>query len=634
MPDLLGDIELGATGSEVRYPLERADDKLSYDAVTVNDQASLNAIADYLPVEASWPHGYVGGLGETFRISEDSTGYVFGYNVDTTGIGMTRVRGKKVTSAAFSANVTKVPTFMIEEDVSGTKYIFAFTGPFGLQGTTDGDAITVNGTEKTFVGTAPVCGRPAKFGGVWHIPLGGANADENIATLTNVANNTYADDPTTGDQASHFATRSRGAVQVMDFAGETSGTNAHKVGVTTDGTTYPSPGFEVGDSGADITNMGAAPGGTFIPKKNNLFRIVNGVSQQLTRFNEGDVDDDYGAGFLVPGGSDSCFYAHGGLYFFDGHNVRNISPNQNPAFVRYGSSVGGSTLVPDIDFTFFEGAYGSDTWTYWVAKVSSSTDTYILALRKDGDQFTWHNLWFQSADDCRGLIVDSGHRLWTVDVDNNKFLHVQLGQDNQPQASGTTTGESGMAASVEPLIVGPATDFGFPNVKKQFRSMEAYFWGCDAENTCGFKLATDGSTAADFGAVINSADGAFVQRKVSSATSGYTFAGGMEWADMDGTNDPRFRGLIMRAALLPNKAIKHTFTIDTRKPYAGGALKEWNGPTALTALRALERAAPTKFRDPGGTQDDALVNSVTVRETFVGTRTDYLIDVQVTSFEI
>ena len=70
-------------------------------------------------------------------------------------------------------------------------------------------------------------------------------------------------------------------------------------------------------------------------------------------------------------------------------------------------------------------------------------------------------------------------------------------------------------------------------------------------------------------------------------------------------------------------------------PMSGsGADPLTDGPTALAALRALEVGVPTKFTDPGGTEDDAMVNKVSIRETFVDIRTDYLIDLVVTSWEI
>ncbi|KKL94826.1 hypothetical protein LCGC14_1860800, partial [marine sediment metagenome] len=226
---------------------------------------------------------------------------------------------------------------------------------------------------------------------------------------------------------------------------------------------------------------------------------------------------------------------------------------------------------------------------------------------------------------------ESGNRLWTVDITNNKFIHIQLGPNNHPTVTPVTnTGESGM---LTPQHYFPVTDFGYPNVKKQLRSMELFAYGVDAENTIQFMQSRDGGNPLALGSAKTSAG--LMQVTSSSNLQFYTISGGVRWTLVDGTNDPRFSSFIVRASLLPDKAVRAGFTIDTRLKYADGAQPEWDGPKALSNLRALEGAAPTKFRDTGGTQDDALVNSVTIRETFVdAARTDYLLDLVVTSWEI
>lgn len=593
MPELAGDVVINS----VRYPIKR-DPKGVLEYVDSGRFSDQEDVPDIIPISESWPLGCPGGIGEIIRLSRDSFGYMYSDDVDSSVPGIIRFRGKKVTSSSPSNAATNVPTFCFLETDGTTEFVYILNGRYGYKCKTSGSAITIE-TEKDF-GASAVCGRPAKFGGVWYIPLGSAVDMTKLTTIAATGAGADSYTAVTGIKSDHLCTASVGAATALIRA------LAHNVTVSTDGSTFGS-NFPCGDSGSSIENLQAGASGIYIFKNNNAGRLQGGVWQQLTRFEEGDKSSDFGSGSFVPSGSDSFLYNHRGIFFFDGDRVEELTPGLNTT-TRLSASI-----VPLAGLNFYECAYASDAWMYFLAAVTApSTATRILAFDRKG------NRWFTltaPAGSARGLIVDTGQRLWNLDVTNNTIEHYQLGKSGQPYNSLSTQGESSGTGN----FYFPLTDMGYPNVLKQLRAFEADMRGLDASNTIRYNQAIDTTTRAAFGSAFSS-DGV----NINYASTPLTFYGispGLTFA-VNGSGDPRLRNMIIRASLRPESLRRIEFTILTNLTYANGVTPEWNdGAQALSNLQALNRAAPTTFTDPGGNSLSIRIWDVTQTPVFVNDTT-------------
>lgn len=607
--DLIGDITINS----VRYPLKRKPEGgLAYnDSGRLSDQED---VPDILPISESWPMGCPGGFGETIRLSRDSLGFAYSDEVDASTPGVIRFRDTGVVSSATSNAITDVPTFCFLETDGTTEFVYILNGRYGYKCKTSGSAITIE-TEKDFGATA-VCGQPAKEAGVWKIPLGSA---VDVATLTTVAAtgagaDTYGS--LSGIKADHLCTGSQGAATVLYRA---LGSN---VSVSNDSGVSFGSNFPCGDSGSSIEKLYQGASGVYVFKNNNAGRLVGGVWQQLTRFEEGDKNSDFGCGGFVPGGSDSFLYNHRGLYEFDGDRVREVTPG-----LVTGTRVSAS-IIPPVGLTFYECAYASDRWMYFIADraFGGSSGRYILAWDREGQRwFTYGKSIGGATVISRGLIVDTGQRLWSLDANASKIVHFQLGKSGQPyNQGGSAMGESSGSGAFRY----PFTTMGYPNVLKQLRSFEADMRGLDASNTIRFTQAIDTTTLANFGSAFTS-DGV----NVNYASTPLTFYGispGLTFA-VNGSGDPRVMNMTIRASLRPESLRRIDFTIQTNLKYSSDVEPEWDGPTVLSNIQALNRAAPTTFTDPGG-------NSVSIRiwgydaRVILATETDIHYEIDVSAY--
>jgi hypothetical protein len=422
-----------------------------------------------------------------------------------------------------------------------------------------------------------------------------------------------------------FCTSSVGAVAQLNRAYST-----NLVDLSTDGGvsfpgTVAAGAYEVGTSATAITDIQTAATGLFVSKTDNLYQLVDGVSSQLTRFQEGDVVT--GASLMVPYAANACYYIKGGVAtFWNGERPIDVSPDASMLSDEYGPQ------VAVFRGTNYEIAYASESWLYQIYRDSAGTSSFILPRQKSGGSLATHTNVGDSLK-FRGVFVDSSKRLWWAEVDtaaasppnSNTFNHMALGAGGQPHAGASNHGEDSLLGRIQL----PADDFGYPNTLKQLRSMEMRAKDVAATRTFTLNAYLDSASSptTPTGSTVSS-DGLTRAYFATPATC-YEAAPYIEFSLTTAASDPRFFTVIMRGVLRPDGARWATFTIDTAANYPNGAAQLLSPTAILANIRALERGAPVAFVDADETSKDVWVVTSDARPgKIVAGVQHWLIDVQ------
>lgn len=486
----------------------------------------------------------------------------------------------------------------LSPNADATKYIKVLNGQRDTtMSVSSTPAITVQ-KQKDFGGGARA-GRPTKGGtteSLWRIPLG---ASVDATTLTTIASGSSADTYTamSGIKSLAFSTTIDGVQSVINRAH-----SGNKVDVSTDNCATFGADFAVGTTGETITSMIDSGTELFVFTNSNAYKVRGGIAQKVTRFPVNDKNDNFGAGSMVPAGSDAFLYNHRGIHLYDGTRVDEIGPDSNPI----------NRAIPGVSYEPFrveitEIAYGSDNWLWAAARVTETvtTKTYIMAgYRSPGStQVIWHT--YDRFDGWARLIpidggLDSNRRLWFA-YSGGTYGFYQLGFNGEPDSGRNSVGHG--AASTTYTLYLSETDFGLPQTTKEFRGLEVNLYGLDSTMPVTLSRQIDGGSFSNLPGGTITSNGVST-RFPGSTTSGvrWRFAAAMTTgADFLTASDPQLLSVVARAVARPSFARKVTVLIDTSETYSDGSEHLLSAAEQRSNLRALQNSTPTTCVDPDGT---------------------------------
>ena len=511
------------------------------------------------------------------------------------------------------AVATRIYSLAFAARTSGTtRYVFMVSGQYAWKLQRSGTTITVIETHD--FGGGAVAGRPAKFLGLWYVPLGPSVVFAELTTVAAGTGDTWTA-AGSGLYALAFALYQDGQTPKLARAYSVNQVALASTGPRTSGNW--GSGFSVGDTSSSITSMVDTGVALMVAKEDNLYRWEStGVSRPIFHLQQGSGDSDNGTGLHAIPGTETAIYNHqSGLMLFENGNIKpGIGPDRLPT----------NEAIPNVSHEPYLGRH-YDTFVVgpYIKSLmrvveGGSTRTYILdgEMLRGPSLVRWHSPDFE-AGAARGLFVDSNFYLWTQA--GGSIIARQLGKDGGTDAGRDTVGRG--TASTQHRAFLSETPFyrsngqAIPGVQVEIQHYEVYCRNVDS--TCPLQIyqQRDGGTLETVGSAITTPgasilyltsgnnDTAYAVRPVPdiTTTSGYD----------NTTADPQIWSIKAVAVARPLAADTFKVVLDLLKPYANGSEQTGTPGSRRAALDALKGAASVTVVDPNGNTITASVTDVT-----------------------
>lgn len=464
------------------------------------------------------------GMGETVERSD--TGYFFTDNIDRTKRGI-RLSPTVTTVSTSAKLVLAKGQWFEDQDTGSTRYVY-FSAPSAV------DTVTIhkirvsddsmrNQRDFTFGGaTAIASSQPARWNGSWFhaIDVNGAAAGINAIMQLTLVDTGTSNDTWATHSASLSGVRCLLVIDSIEGATPTLAriTSPSNLIDTVSSTTASSALTEanwanagiIGDTTGQANVATSQAGIHFIGKGDNLFAWSKGASTTDPGFSYGIIpfqnrfiaapgaaDTGYG---LVPYGN-RVFYSH---FLFGLWGVTGVSDAKREGVDDIPYYTSAPNITTPVRLRYLEGV-GHPGWLYFIYSpaVTSSAYGYLLAAQVkrspvSGLSLTWHTL-LRRENQMRCPYIDSGMRLWWAEPGQSRLAYIQLALDGSPD--GATRGNT--SSTYEDYE--SETDFGLPEVTKQFRYLFVEVEGGTANCSWQAKYYLDGGTVNSLGSAITTA---------------------------------------------------------------------------------------------------------------------------------
>jgi hypothetical protein len=268
----------------------------------------------------------------------------------------------------------------------------------------------------------------------------------------------------------------------------------------------------IGDTTGQANVATSHAGYHFIGKGDNLYAWSKGADTTSPGFSYGIIP--FQNRFIsAPGAADTgyaltpygnrVFFSH---FIFGLWGITGVSDAKREGVDDIPYYTSAPNITTPVRLRYLEGV-GHPGWMYFIYSpaVTGSAYGYLLAAQVkrspvSGLSLTWHTI-LRRENQMRCPYIDSGMRLWWAEPGQSRLAYIQLALDGSPD--GATRGN--ISSTYEDYE--SETDFGLPEITKQFRYAFLEIEGGTANASWQLKYYLDGGTVNSLGSPLTTASG-------------------------------------------------------------------------------------------------------------------------------